>query len=62
MIGRRLGLPVESRGPEHFGWFARFAAADMPASSARTRSLLGWEPAGPDLVADLDQPDYYAGG
>ena len=62
VIGRRLGLPVESRGPEHFGWFARFAAADMPASSARTRSLLGWEPEGPDLVADLDQPDYYAGG
>ncbi len=61
VIGRRLGLPVEPRGPEHFGWFAGFAGADMPASSARTRSLLGWEPTGPDLIADLDQPGYYAG-
>ncbi len=61
LIGRRLGLPVESRGPEHFGWFAEFAGADMPASSARTRAELGWEPTGPDLLHDLDQPGYYAG-
>jgi nucleoside-diphosphate-sugar epimerase len=60
VIGRRLGLPVESRGREHFGWFADFAGADMPASSARTRSLLGWEPTGPDLLSDIDQPGYYA--
>ena len=59
VIGRRLGLPVESRGREHFGWFADFAAMDMPASSGRTRSLLGWEPANPDLLADIDQPGYY---
>ena len=38
VIGRRLGLPVEDRvSREHFGWFADFAGADMPASSARTR-------------------------
>ena len=60
VIGRQLGLPVESRGPEHFGWFASFAGADMPASSAQTRSLLGWEPTGPDLLTDIDQPGYYA--
>lgn len=60
VIGRRLGLPVESRGQEHFGWFAGFAAADMPASSERTRSLLGWQPTGPDLLGDIDQPGYYA--
>ncbi len=59
VIGRRLGLPVESRGREHFGWFADFAGLDMPASSARTRSLLGWEPTGPDLLTDIDQPGYY---
>ena len=59
VIGRRLGLPVESRNREHFGWFADFASADMPASSAHTRSLLGWEPTGPDLIADIDQPGYY---
>jgi len=60
VIGRRLGLPVESRGPEHFGWFAGFAGADMPASSERTRSRLGWTPNGPDLLSDIDQPGYYA--
>jgi nucleoside-diphosphate-sugar epimerase len=61
VIGRRLGLPVEPRDREHFGWFATFAGADLTASSARTRSALGWEPAGPSLIADLDQPGYYAG-
>ncbi|CAN5469766.1 SDR family oxidoreductase [soil metagenome] len=61
VIGRRLGVPVESRGPEHFGWFGGFAGADMPASSARTRGLLGWTPTGPDLLSDIDQPGYYAG-
>ena len=59
VIGRRLGLPVEPRGREHFGWFADFAGADMPASSERTRSLLGWESTGPDLLTDIDQPGYY---
>ncbi len=59
VIGRRLGLPVESRGREHFGWFADFAGADMPASSERTRALLDWTPTGPDLLADIDQPGYY---
>lgn len=59
VIGRRLGLPVESREAGHFGWFAMMAAADMSASSARTRELLGWRPEGPSLLADLDQPGYY---
>ncbi len=60
VIGRRLGLPVEPRDREHFGWFAMMAGADMSASSARTRSLLAWEPTGPSLIADIDQPGYYA--
>ncbi len=59
VIGRRLGLPVEPRGREHFGWFADFAGADMPASSARTQALLDWHPTGPDLLTDIDQPGYY---
>jgi nucleoside-diphosphate-sugar epimerase len=60
VIGRQLGLPVEPRPREHFGWFADFAGLDMSASSERTRARLGWEPAGPDLLTDLDQPAYYA--
>ncbi len=60
VIGRRLGLPVEPRDSAHFGWFGAFAGADMPASSVRTQSLLGWSPTGPDLLTDIDQPGYYA--
>ncbi|MCP3098484.1 SDR family oxidoreductase [Myxococcus sp. K15C18031901] len=57
-IGRRLGVPVESRGREHFGWFADFAGADMPAASERTRAALGWQPNGPPLLADIADPRY----
>jgi nucleoside-diphosphate-sugar epimerase len=52
-IGKGLGLPVESRGPEHFGWFGNFAGMDMQASSDRTQALLGWTPMGPGLLADI---------
>ncbi|GGC65977.1 SDR family oxidoreductase [Undibacterium terreum] len=61
LIGRRLGLPVESRGEEHFGWFARFAAADMPASAAHTQALLKWQPTRAGLLEDVDQPAYFGG-
>jgi nucleoside-diphosphate-sugar epimerase len=65
VIGRRLGVPVISVAPDkaadHFGWFAQFAAADIPASSAHTRKILGWTPTEPGLLADLDQPYYFQG-
>ncbi|MFT8245901.1 SDR family oxidoreductase [Roseomonas sp. BN140053] len=65
VIGRRLGVPVVGLPPAeaaaHFGWFTGFAAADLPTSSARTRALLGWEPEGPGLLADLDRPEYFGG-
>ncbi|OCP01715.1 MULTISPECIES: SDR family oxidoreductase [unclassified Ensifer] len=59
IVGRHLGLPVEARPREHFGWFAGMAGGNMAASSARTRALLGWSPVGPDLLSDLDQAAYY---
>ena len=63
VIGRHLNLPVVSKTPEeaadHFGWMARFVGLDMPASSARTRQQLGWHPTQPDLLADLEQGDYF---
>ena len=37
-----------------------FASADMPTSSAKTRERLGWRPTGPGLIADIDQPGYFA--
>jgi hypothetical protein len=43
----------------HFGWFASFAAIDCPASSERTREMLGWRPTQPGLIADLDRPRYF---
>lgn len=60
-IGRKLGLPVEPREPDHFGWFAAFAAGDLPASSAFTLHILGWKPNGPGLLEDIASPDYYSG-
>jgi nucleoside-diphosphate-sugar epimerase len=63
VIGRRLNLPVISKSSEeaneHFGWFAHFAALDNPASSRRTRELLGWQPKQRALIADLDRPGYF---
>ena len=37
----------------HFGWIARFFGADVVASSAQTRALLGWTPTGPGLFEDI---------
>jgi nucleoside-diphosphate-sugar epimerase len=58
-IGRVLNVPVVSKSPEeattHFGWLARFAAHDLTGSSAQTQQRLGWRPAGPGLIADLEQ-------
>lgn len=61
VIGRHLGLPVEQRDREHFGAFAHFVGGDMSVSSSQTRKILNWKPGKPDLLADLNQPYYYAG-
>lgn len=61
-LGRGLKLPVVSIAREeaqaYFGWMAMFAALDMPASSAQTRARLDWKPAGPTLIADLNEARY----
>ncbi|NKY53011.1 SDR family oxidoreductase [Nocardia vermiculata] len=54
VIGRRLGVPVESVPPEAFGPLAEIFALDQPASSVHTREALGWEPEQPGLLADLE--------
>jgi nucleoside-diphosphate-sugar epimerase len=63
VIGRGLKVPAISISPEeapaHFGWLAAFAGRDLPASSALTRKRLAWRPAGPGLVADLEQMRYH---
>ena len=55
VIGRRLGLPVQSLPPEAFGPLGAIFLADQPASSARTRAELGWEPTHPSLLEDLER-------
>jgi nucleoside-diphosphate-sugar epimerase len=63
-IGRAFGLPVTSIAPDdvqgHFGWIATFFAMDLTATSTMTRELLGWAPAGPTLIEDLDAGAYSA--
>jgi nucleoside-diphosphate-sugar epimerase len=58
-IGRGLNLPVESRPPEHFGWFALFAGMDALTSSAWTREALRWTSTGPGLIEDIETAGYF---
>ena len=62
-IGRGLKVPVVSKSSEeaneHFGWLARFAGFDLPASSAITQEQLGWRPTGVGLIDDLDHMEYF---
>jgi nucleoside-diphosphate-sugar epimerase len=65
VIGRHLGVPVESISPEaapvHFTWLGHFISLDSPASSAITRDLLKWQPKQPGLLEDLEQGHYFKG-
>jgi nucleoside-diphosphate-sugar epimerase len=61
-LGERLGLPVKSLSAEaageHFGFLTMFITADVPASSALTRSELGWTATHPGLIEDLKTANY----
>ena len=61
-IGRGLDVPVISISPgqaqEHFGFLGFFAGRDAHISSAQTRTKLGWNPTGPDLLTDLGNMRY----
>jgi nucleoside-diphosphate-sugar epimerase len=63
-IGRHLGVPVVSIAPDqadaHFGFLGMLVQLDNPTSSERTRELLGWTPAHPGLIDDLDEGHYFA--
>ena len=63
VIGRQLGLPVAAVAPQdaagHFGWLGAFIGLDSPASSAATRELMGWLPAHPGLIDDLEKGHYF---
>ncbi len=61
-IGRGLKVPVVSLSSEeaaaHFGWLTMFAAADLAASSEKTRRKLGWNPTGPSLIPTSTKRDF----
>ncbi len=62
-IGRHLGVPAASipaaEAPAHFGPVGPLLARDSPSSGAVARELLGWEPAQPGLLADLEAGYYF---
>jgi nucleoside-diphosphate-sugar epimerase len=64
VIGRRLTVPVVTKSKDeaaaHFTWFAHFASMNLTASSKQTQERLQWKPTLPGLIADLDQPYYFA--
>lgn len=61
-IGHQVGVPAVSLSPaqaaQHFGPLSAWAAGNGPASSEATQALLGWAPRFPDLVSDIERPDY----
>ncbi len=63
VIGRHLGAPAVSIPPEdaagYFDYLAFAVSLDNPTSSAQTQELLGWQPAHPGLIDDLDQDHYF---
>jgi nucleoside-diphosphate-sugar epimerase len=64
-IGGQLDVPVVSVDPAdaltHFGWIGMFFAMEGRASSTYTRELLGWQPTGVGLIADLEAGHYFRG-
>ncbi|WP_433297406.1 NAD-dependent epimerase/dehydratase family protein [Pseudonocardia sp. CA-142604] len=64
-IGTRLGLPAVSVPvdvlmlPAYFGPLTNLVTLNLPASNLVTRQALGWEPAQPGLLADLDNSHYF---
>lgn len=64
-MGSRLGLPAvsipldELMVPGYFGFLSNIVTQSYPASNLITRENLGWEPAQPGLLADLDNGHYF---
>ncbi|MGF6124845.1 nucleoside-diphosphate-sugar epimerase [Pseudomonas frederiksbergensis] len=67
-IGSRLGVPAVSIPadvlmlPGYFGFLANLVTLDLPASNLITRQTLGWEPAQPGLLEDMDNGHYFPAG
>jgi nucleoside-diphosphate-sugar epimerase len=64
IFAAHLGVPAVSvtleEAGQYVGWLGRFWATDGPASAQITHDLLGWQPTGPGLIADLKEGHYFA--
>ena len=64
-IGSRLKVPAVPIPadvlmlPGYFGFLANLVTLDLPSSNLITRQTLGWEPAQPGLLTDLDNGHYF---
>jgi nucleoside-diphosphate-sugar epimerase len=65
-IGRGAGVPTArvsaSEAAERFSFLGGFVGVDNPTSSEVTRKVLGWEPAHPGLIEDLEDGHYFGRG
>jgi nucleoside-diphosphate-sugar epimerase len=65
-IGRGAGVPVASisaaDAATRFAFLGPAVGIDNPTSSAVTRKVLGWEPAHPGLIEDLEHGHYFGQG
>jgi len=66
VIGRGAGVPVASisasDAAERFAFLGGLVGVDNPTSSEVTRKVLGWEPAHPGLIEDLEHGHYFGVG
>ncbi|MCA5894985.1 SDR family oxidoreductase [Isoptericola sp. NEAU-Y5] len=67
-IGSRLGVPAvsvpldELMLPGYFGFLTNVVTQSYPTSNDITRKTLGWAPAQPSLLDDLDNGHYFPAG
>jgi nucleoside-diphosphate-sugar epimerase len=65
-IGRGAGVPVAGISAEdaekRFAFLGAVVGVDNPTSSEVTRKVLGWEPAHPGLIEDLEHGHYFGQG
>jgi nucleoside-diphosphate-sugar epimerase len=65
-IGRGAGVPVASvpasEAAERFAFLGGLVGVDNPVSSEVTRTALGWAPAHPGLIEDLEHGHYFGQG
>ncbi|GAA3575450.1 SDR family oxidoreductase [Amycolatopsis ultiminotia] len=63
VFAERLGVPAVSvtaeQAKEYVGWLGGFWGIDGPASATITRDLVGWQPRGTGLIADLEEGHYF---